>query len=155
MDTEPRRSADHFGLAAFGRAGRWEVSILESLDRDDQWFAELEGDSVYLVFRLGSLAIVPEVRQVLRTMVTTQRSTNGRDASNTPASIEVGMLFDAPVQFICDWEESPRCFLIADSAAGTTLRVTLAGDDLVSLADALDQVVKELPASALETVVPA
>lgn len=148
MDTEPRNPADHFGLAAYGRAGRWEASILDSLDRDDEWLAELESDNVYLVIRLSGLAVILEFLQFVRLVLTSERSSNGSERVVAPLSIELGTLGDAPVRVDSDREGGPRCFLIAASGTGTALRLTLVRDDLEMLADALEQVVRELPATA-------
>jgi hypothetical protein len=149
MDTEPRQSAVRYGLAAYGRAGRWEVSILESIDRDDDWLGELESDNVYLVIRLTGVAVIPEVLTLLKSVLMKEGSANGVEQLGGPESMTIGSLGDVPVELTSDCENSPRCVLIAASGTGMALRVTLFRADLEMLVEALGQVVAELPATTL------
>lgn len=143
--TQP--SPDRFALTALGRAGTWEVAILESLEHSDEWFAELESDNVYLAVRLTRPGVLQELLRFVAAAAAGTPPPGRYDAHGDCPSIEFGELGDVPIRLACDNEDAARCFLIAPSPTGAILRWTLTGNDLEMIAAALTQIVVELPAS--------
>jgi hypothetical protein len=150
-DTQTKPSPDRFALTALGRAGHWEVSLLESLEQEGEWFVELECDSIYFACRLTRLSCVHELLRFVTRMLT---NPYGAGRGGQPF-LEFGTLGNLPVRLVCDDEDAPRCLLIAPAPCGAILRWTIAGNDLEMLAGALTQIVSDLPASLFATLEPA
>lgn len=122
-----------FGLLACGSSGRWSVDVDESSDGTG-WTLELDGPAVYLVFALRDLSVA---RQALNYL---------RQSPSRRGVLPLGHFESAGVSLHWDNEDGGRCFLIVGPQARSTLRMTLTADDTRCLAEALDQVVDDLPA---------
>jgi hypothetical protein len=146
-DSPTQPSTDRFALIALGRAGHWEIAILESLERADEWFLELESDNVYLAVRLTRPGVLTELLRFIAAVAADSHPVGGPWQHGDRPAIEFGELGDLPIRLVCDDEEAARCLLIAPSPTGAILRWTLTGNDLEMLAAALAQIVVELPAS--------
>lgn len=146
--TQARPAPDRFALTALGRAGRWEVSLLESLEREGEWFVELECDSIYVACRLARLSCVHDLLRFV-TRVLSEPYRAGYGGGHSP--LEFGTLGNLPVRLVCGDEDAPRCLLIVPAPGGAIVRWTIAGNDLEMLADALTQIVFDLPDSLMAT----
>src|SRR5438067_10170353 len=56
---------ENLGLLANGSSGRWEVSIDETVSGTERWFAQVEGQSLWLSFEIPSPEIISKVIQFL------------------------------------------------------------------------------------------
>src|SRR4051812_32752812 len=130
MSHERDDTAATYGLLACGSAGSWSVDLDESPDGTDLVLT-LDGPALYLTFVPSGVGVVRAARDYLRTY--------------QPAPLELGRFGPAPVTLHWDNEESGRCYLIAPLDARATLRATLSTADTAALADALDQVLDDLP----------
>jgi hypothetical protein len=63
--TPSREVTKGLGLLAFGSSRGWQVSIDETVDGDERWYAQIEGPSVSLYFRLADLGIVAKTANFL------------------------------------------------------------------------------------------
>jgi hypothetical protein len=63
-------------------------------------------------------------------------------------ALQLGCFGSASVILQWDNEDFPRCFLIVGPNARAVLRVSLFSEDIAMLAEALEQVVEDLPAIA-------
>src|SRR5437870_5016817 len=93
---------DNLGLTAFGSDGSWDVAIDETTSGTQQWFAEIEGPSVYLHFEIQSPHVIDKILEFL-----TKQS-----AQNT-GEIAIGKSKEEPVVLVRDDEFPDRCFLLA------------------------------------------
>jgi len=133
MDARFQKSAGSYGLLANGTSPRWDVAIDESLDREGEWSAEIEGPNVYLVLRLRDLEVIAEAFRFL-------------EASATEGgTFSLGKFGAASVLLEWDNEPPPRCFLVIGPRARSTMRLSLDGEDVRMLRDALRQVAADLP----------
>ena len=120
-------SAD-LGLAAIGSAGGWEIALDES--SAEKWFAEIEGPSIYLSFEVQSPDVIQQMLEYL---------TSGNDADNGTSEIPLGKSKKETVSLVRDDEFHDRFFLIVETQDSLTVRVTISGKDVESLAVALRQ----------------
>ena len=118
-------------LLACGSSGRWSVDVDES-PNGRAWTLQLDGPAVYLIFALRHLEAVRQARDYLRQW------------SSDLGALPLGYFESAGVSLHWD-DEGPRCFLIVGPHAQSTLRVTLTAEDTRCLAEALDQVIDDLP----------
>lgn len=135
-----RRHEPACGLVANGSAGRWDVNIDETTEGEEQWFAQIEGPSVYLYFEVSSPAIVDELVRFF------ERPSASRGVI---PSLHVGSFGDDGVDLVRDDEYPDRCFIVIGRAPGATVRVALTGNDLADLTEALRQVREDLREAGL------
>jgi hypothetical protein len=132
MGQQAERSAGSYGLSANGTSPWWDVAIDESLDREGEWSAEIEGPNVYLVLRLRDLQVIAEAVRFL----------GSPDAGGT---LVLGKFGAASVSLEWDNEPPLRCFLVIGPRARSTMRLSLDGEDVRMLREALRQVEADLP----------
>jgi hypothetical protein len=123
-----------FGLLANGSAGQWAIDLDESPD-GTRWSLQLDGPQVYLDFAVKKLGVIAKALDYLR---------SGRTRTDP---LPLGTFGPADVSFHWDNEDNGRCFLIVGLKAGC-MRVSLSAQDTVMLADALEQVLEDLPPEA-------
>jgi hypothetical protein len=146
MNRDAEKSVGNFGLLANGSSRLWDVAVEEALDREQEWFAELDGPHVYLVFQVVNLEVPSRALKFLRQRLASPRKadqplgTGGEDDTLT-----IGRFGSASVSLMWDNEQFPRCFVVIGPKARSTMRLTLQGQEIESLAEALQQVVDELP----------
>jgi hypothetical protein len=131
-DTDQARNA--FGLLASGSSGCWSIDLDESHD-GTEWSLQLDGPRVYLTFALRDLQVIQSAIAYLRAK------------KNQTGAISLGHFESASVSLHWDNEDIDRCFLIVGPNARSTLRLTLSADDTEMLADSLEQIREELPAT--------
>lgn len=122
------------GLVANGRAGSWVIDIDEQASKSPKWFAQIEGPALSLYFEMSSPDIVP------RTLNFLERAGNNRPQSE----LHLGTFGRAPVCLRADHEFSDRFFFVIGPLGKSCLHVTLSGEDLVQLTQALRQVKEDL-----------
>lgn len=131
----PHQPRETVGLAAFGSCGGWDIAIDESTSVADRWYAQIEGPSLYLYFRLVSLDVIGRVLRFLESPSIQSTEPTG--------VIEVGTFNEALVLLRQDDEFSDRYFFrIGESSPA--VRFTIAGDDIKSFTTALLQVSDDL-----------
>jgi hypothetical protein len=134
MNTMPNQPMNGLGLLANGSSRRWDLAVEESLD-GDQWFLELDGHQVYLVFQLHDLAVVGSMLRFLEA--------DGHKGKE--AALNLGRFGEAPVSLLRDNEDIKRFFLVLGPTAQTALRLSLDAEDIQALIEALRQVLAGLP----------
>jgi hypothetical protein len=113
------------GLAAVGSCGSWSVDLDES-QTAEEWFAQIEGPSVYLSFSVQSPRVIKEMLSFLI------------DESFTNGEISLWKQLQESVTFARDDEFNDRYYLIV-KAGNTATRVTFADQSLKCLKEALRQ----------------
>ncbi len=138
------RTGAGMGLAANGSSGSWEVAIDETTTGTQQWFAQIEGPLVYLYFPIESPSAVDQVLRFLERhgSATDKDRTAGEDSD--AGSIRLARFGRSPILLTRDDEFPDRCFLVIGPAGNPSVRLTLAGEDLRSLAAALRQARQDL-----------
>ena len=139
MNRNSEKPTNGFGLLANGSSRLWDVAVDESLDRDNEWLAEIEGPTSYLVFQLRDLNVVAEACRFLSARPNSNRQ---RSADDT---LTIGKFGSATVSLVWDNEQLPRCFIVVGPKARYTARLTLESEDVRMLAEALHQVASDLP----------
>jgi hypothetical protein len=135
-DTAPAADQPAVGLGelATGSAGRWHVSVVESLD-GEKLYLELDGPVAYLCLLLKDLPSVGQLRQFLAERASGEKCV-------------VGRFDDRAAWFVWDNEpEAARCFLVVGTLTETAFRLTLDGEDVRMLREALEQAADDLPES--------
>jgi hypothetical protein len=130
-----------WGLLANGSSGEWSIDIDESHD-GGSFNMQIDGPHVYLGFALRDLKAVPMLHCYLHDglhpdQVDRRRGTNG---------VTLGKLASMSVSMIQDDEFATRWFIIINGKADAIVRFTLDAADVEMLADALRQVMDDLPA---------
>jgi len=120
---------------ASGSSDRWSVAIDESLD-GSEWTLELDGPQTYLVAELPGLKTVAELHQFLQ---------SAPDLPTHHEPFALGQFGPFPVLLRWDNEEIPRCFIIIGGDSLASLRITLDESDVRMIAEAMEQVIAELP----------
>jgi hypothetical protein len=139
MKNKAEQPAEGLGLLANGSAGHWDVAVDEAAS-GDEWFLELDGPQVYLVFQLENLKVVETVLQFLQA-----GSLRASGRGDSEAALPLGRFESAAVSLLWDNEDFPRCFIVVGPAARSTLRLSLEAEDIQMLVEALRQVVKDIP----------
>lgn len=124
------------GLMAYGKAKDWEFSIDETIEGEDRWFAQIEGPSLSLYFEIPSPQMVIELASFL--------DSQEHASLNDPKEIEIGHFNGSPVRILRDDEFQDRCFLTIQSNEMSNVRVTLLGDDLDAISNAVRQIRTEM-----------
>ena len=131
-------------LLANGSSGQWDVDIDESAGVPVKYFAQVQGPAIYLNFEVASLQIVSTALDFLKRSSCTPRSSNG---AATPVGIKplrIGTFGRTPVNLIWDDEFADRCFLSVGVSGKYCLHVTLTGEQIRHLCEALRQVESDL-----------
>lgn len=116
------------GLLAIGSSGSWEVSIDQTTQGRDRWFAQIEGPSVYIYFEIASLEVIDQAIGFLSQV---------EDLSNSGDSLALANGKTPQIVLLRDDEFADRFFLLVETSNRSVVRLTLAGKDLADLADAL------------------
>ncbi len=144
MEPQVEKEAGGFGLLATGSSHAWDFAIDESLERTDQWSAELEGPNVYLVFQIQDLSVIAVALDFLRHRRSKSGGSDPMSRAEGDDSLTIGRFGQASVSLVWDDEERDRCFLVVGPKARSTLRLTFQGEDISMLIEALSQVVEDL-----------
>jgi len=126
----------HVGLMAYGKANGWEFSIDETTEGEDRWFAQIEGPSLSLYFEISS----PKMVVGLASFLESQR----HGSINYANEMEIGHFNGSPVRLLRDNEFRDRCFLTIESKGMSNVRITVSGDDLDALSNAVRQTQTEI-----------
>ena len=130
---KPRAGTTGLGLAAFGASGQWEVSLDESTSAPARWFLQIEGPNVSIRIGLRSLDAFNKALTFLSGRLLLRK--NGSAVKE--ASVSLGRDDKNPVTLVGDDELPDRCFLVIGPRDDPTVHLTLAGTDLVNVAEAL------------------
>jgi hypothetical protein len=135
---------DGYGLVALGSSHGWDVAVDESLDREDEWNIEIEGPQVYIVFQLGDPGVLRRALEFLRCRRRGPvQAASHRDRGDD--DLVLGRFGASSVSLIWDDEDFARCFLVVGPQARSTMRVSLYGEDIDQLIQALEQAVEGIP----------
>jgi hypothetical protein len=136
MNDNQAQTVKEWGLLANGSSGRWYIDIDES-DAGDEWNMQIDGPTTYLRFPLADLQTIPNLLAHLRAGLNGPRSRDEFPLAKPPS---------LSVSIIQDDEFATRWFVIIKSKADAIVRLTLDAADIEMLADALGQVMADLPA---------
>jgi len=129
-----------FGLLANGTSRLWSISIDESLEGKNEWFAEIEGPQTYLVFQLNDLKTIGQITTFLEQRLGTTATQRRNDM------LKIGSFGKTAVSVLWDNEEVPRCFIVIGSpTAISTVRISLLAEDIQMFLQALHQASQDLP----------
>jgi hypothetical protein len=143
MNAKYQLSSPPLGLLASGSSQMWEISVEESLAGTAAWFLEIESRTIYLAFQLSRLESVFELRHFLETHYNEAATIDHARWDENIHTLTVGIFGTEPVQFVWDNEGFPRCFIVLGSQI-SSLRWCVAGEEIPSLIDALQQVIEDL-----------
>lgn len=140
MQNQNDRSNDlhklRVGLMAHGQSNNWELSIDETIDGEDRWFAQLEGPSANLYFEISSPRVIVDLVSFLEC--------SEPKLIDNPVEITIGDFGGNPVTLLRDDEFQDRCFLCIQSNRSSAVRIGVAGSDLNDLSNAARQLKMEL-----------
>jgi hypothetical protein len=142
------RPAEGLGLLAHGSSRRWDVSVDQSLDRDE-WSLEIDGPQTYLVFQLQDLRVIPKALRFLQSGPGSNEA-KGRHDKTEEGALHLGRFGSATVTLVWDNEDFVRCFIVIGPKARSTLRLSLETEDIHMLTGAFRQVMNDMPQAAKE-----
>ena len=128
------------GLVAAARIGSWSVEIDQTVSGDERWFAQIEGPVAYLYLELPTPAAIEEPSRLFAERLAHQDASGALQG----LSVELGLFARRPVSILFDDEFADRCFLLISDESGSTVRVSIAAQDFADVANAIQQVHKEL-----------
>ena len=131
------------GLMAIGSTDSWEVTIDESLYNENEWEAEIEGPKFYVTFSLENLEVLRETVHYLRSRISSEGPSFLN--SNHKDGLTLGKFGASKMTLIWDDEGCDRCFFILRGAGNSAIRLTLVGDEITKLSEAIQKVVRQLP----------
>jgi hypothetical protein len=141
----PKNGAnERLGLAAIGSDGGWEVAIDETTSGAQKWFAQIEGQSVYLHFAIPSPSVIDKMIEFL---TAPPKADNGLQSCQD-GEIVIGKYKEEPVTLVRDDEFSDRYFVVVETKHKLVIRITVGGADLRSLVTALRQAKEDLDEAA-------
>jgi hypothetical protein len=123
----------HWGLAGLGRHGEIAIDLDEPIDHDWPWHLQISGRGWEFVFDVAG----PEVA---RSFLAFMRDHFGRDGF---AELRLASFEAANVVIVKDSEFSDRYWLRIRATRGIA-EVTIAGDNAISLLNALEDLVSDL-----------
>jgi hypothetical protein len=138
-----------WGLLANGSSGRWDIAVDEAWDREE-WSLTIEGPRTHLAFQLQDLSVIPTALRFLQEGL---HAWQGLDRTGSKAgedALTLGRFGSASVSLRWDNEDFPRCFIVIEAQAGSTMFISLDATDVQMLIEALQQVVQDLPPAAGE-----
>jgi hypothetical protein len=121
---------ESFGLLACGSSGPWQIDIDEAISGADRWWAQIEGPPVSFYFELPSLDIVGKMARFLK--------------SKNSDSFVIGRDKSTPISLVQDDEFDDRFFLLIGPTDNVMVRFVIAGEDVVRISEALQQVQEDL-----------
>jgi hypothetical protein len=129
MAADPQHEAQEnaLGLMAVGSSDSWEVAVDESLDKDRQWEAEIEGPKFYITFSLRNLRILHDALAYLQSRILNEGVVTPN--STKDHGLTLGEFGKSNVTLIWDNEGFDRCFFIIQSSGNSAIRLTLLGED--------------------------
>lgn len=141
MNRSLEKAAPNSGLVATGSSRLWDIAIDESLERENEWTAEIEGPQVYLVFQLRDRDVISESLEFLQARTRANGQPHRQAAG--PDTLTLGKFGAASVSLMWDDEGFPRCFIVIGPKAKSTFRLTLHEDDIQMLVGALREVIRD------------
>lgn len=133
-----RRSKLETSLAAYGSAGGWTIQVDEAASEPPKWFAQVEGPSVELYIEINSPEVAKEAYQFL-----------ARRSESSHEDLRLGNLGRTSVTLRRRAESPNQCTLIVGSTGETVITLSFFGKDLQKIAEALEQVMRDLRGSRL------
>src|SRR3954453_17563537 len=127
MNDKTDQPAEGLGLLAHGSSRRWDITVDQSLDRDE-WSLEIDGPQTYLVFQLRDLRVIPEALRFLRSGPPSNRA-KGHRHSGGESALHLGRFGSTSVSLLWDNEDFVRCFIVVGPKARSTLRLSLEAKD--------------------------
>jgi hypothetical protein len=135
-----------FGLMAIGSSDSWEVTVDESLDKDQEWEAEIEGPNFYITFSLKKLQVLRDTLDYLQTRILGEGTS--RLNSIKQDGLTLGKFGASKITLIWDNEDFDRCFFIIRGSGNAAIRLSLYGDEIKKLSKAFQKVVEQLPSDS-------
>jgi len=129
-------------LLAIGSSGPWEIAIDQTTSGRERWFAQVEGPSIGLYFEIPALKVIDEAIRFLSGTPRPPRASFANSTGN--ATLAFGNSGAASVSLIRDDEFTDRYFLVVESKGKRVVQLTVAGNDLTYLSEALAQVKEEI-----------
>src|ERR1700686_1317828 len=110
MAADPQHTVQQngLGLMAIGSSDSWEVTIDESLDKEQEWEAEIEGPRFYISFSLNQLQILRDTMDYLQTRILGEGTS--RPDSIKEDGLTLGRFGASNITLIWDDEDFDRCF---------------------------------------------
>jgi hypothetical protein len=148
LATDPRHTVPKsgLGLMAIGSSDAWEVTINESLGRDDEWEAEIEGPKFYMTFSLKRLRILREAVDYLQDRILGEG--RSRLKATNQDGLTLGKFGASKITLIWDDEDFDRCFFLVRGSGHSAIRLTLLGEEIRKLSQAFQKVVEQLPSDS-------
>jgi hypothetical protein len=131
-----------WALMANGSSGGWTVDVDESFDHENEWSVQIQGPQVYLDFQPRDLKVMEEIADFLDTSL--KNTVYCRRFSEATHARLIGNFGAGTVTLSWDDEDSARCFIMVRSEARSLLNLTLHENDILSLIEAIRQVVPNL-----------
>ncbi len=143
-----QQPAPRFGLLANGSSPRWDVAVDESLEQEGEWLLEIDGSTVYLVFQIHELGVIPAAIDFLQRHLSRPAGTEQPAWSEQEDVSILGTFGHGEVSLLWDDEGVGRCFILVQPEHGGAIRLCLQRDDIEMLLQALRQVAADLPKEA-------
>jgi hypothetical protein len=137
---------ENLGLLANGSSGSWDVSVDETLTGPDRWFAQIEGPAISLAFEIPSLDILSRMIGFLGRGRSVRDVTSPGSSSNGDTELAVSKPKATPVTLLKDDEYDDRCFVLVGPTDNPVVRISILGDDLHHVVEALRQTQEEIAA---------
>jgi hypothetical protein len=131
------------GLLANGSSGPWDINLDEYSGERDKYFVQIEGPVLYLYFEIPSPRMIGTMLQYLQRR-SPSASVAGKTLAERTEALRIGAFGRASVNLVWDDEFVDRCFLIVGVSGKPSLRLTLWGEEIRHLSDALRQVLEDL-----------
>lgn len=138
-------TAVDLGLLATGSCGGWRIDLDEATSGPDRWFLQVEGPTAYFYFEIPSSGVIDEIDRFLTSRPPAGGRRTGSDAQSD-WELVIGADPQSPVLLLRDDEFNDRFFLRIGCADSLCVRYTLQGEDVKSVAAALEQVREDLAA---------
>jgi hypothetical protein len=140
------------GLLANGSSAPWDINLDEYSGERDRYLVQIEGPLVYLYFEIPSPRMIGTMVQYLQRR-SPSASRVGETLAERTDALRIGTFGRASVNLAWDNEFVDRCFLKVGVSGKTSLQLTLWGEEIRHLTEALRQVEEDLGES--ESTAPA
>jgi hypothetical protein len=137
-----------FDLVASGSSGRWDVLIYEPPDGRDVYFVQIKGESIFVSFQLSNIGILKTLPEFLN-HVSAYPLSSSSSIGMPVESLKLGRSEQSVIDIIRDVEVGDRCYIVVSSPYKPVMRYTVAGKELVKLADAFSKLASDLKEEGL------
>jgi hypothetical protein len=139
-------------LLANGSSGPWDIAVDETAGKPERLFAHIEGPSVYLYFNIPSAKTIAKALHFLKQRCHANGSHPQKKGSDNDSALQIGTFGRAAINLVWDDEYLDRCFLIVGVSNKPSFRLTLSGEEIGHLVEALQQVQSDLEDAGLLSI---